>query len=246
MRRLVRTGNDDPRVTAHLEAENRYTAAATKPLEAFRDKLYKEILARIGADCSMTPDPFVVKVSYDFQFANDDDEPHTVVGVLPVAETVHVVARYHDEHLQNVPISIAVLTARQLEIFVFGSVLMVGLGSNLLVRDGGYEGTVMFTHGALKKLHVEDDGSIYAEAGVASPKVARFAATHDLHGAEFLALGSLTLHAAIGRATAGATGRDAGAVIRGALPPPVPSCSISSASGTSLRRWIQRSSAISR
>lgn len=66
-------------------------------------------------------------------------------------------------------------------------VLMVGLGSNLLVRDGGYEGTVMFTHGALKKLHVEDDGSIYAEAGVASPKVARFAATHDLHGAEFLA-----------------------------------------------------------
>jgi oligopeptidase B len=38
---------DDPRVTAHLEAENRYTEAATRPLEAFRDKLYKEILGRI-------------------------------------------------------------------------------------------------------------------------------------------------------------------------------------------------------
>lgn len=66
-------------------------------------------------------------------------------------------------------------------------VLMVGLGSNLLIRDGGYGGTVMFTHGALKKLQIENDGSIYAEAGVASPKVARFAATHDLQGAEFLA-----------------------------------------------------------
>lgn len=66
-------------------------------------------------------------------------------------------------------------------------VLMVGLGSNLLVRDGGYHGTVLFTHAALKALHLEADGSIYAEAGVASPKVARFAATHDLGGAEFLA-----------------------------------------------------------
>src|SRR5690606_34735165 len=66
-------------------------------------------------------------------------------------------------------------------------VLMVGLGSNLLVRDGGFPGTVLFTHGALKNLRLEDDGSIYAEAGVASPKVARFAATHDLSGAEFLA-----------------------------------------------------------
>ena len=45
------------------------------------EKEVKEILARIGADCSTTPDPFLVKVSYDFQFANDDDEPHTVTAV---------------------------------------------------------------------------------------------------------------------------------------------------------------------
>jgi UDP-N-acetylmuramate dehydrogenase len=32
-----------------------------------------------------------------------------------------------------------------------------------------------------------DDGMVYAEAGVASPKVARFAAQHHLEGAEFLA-----------------------------------------------------------
>jgi len=65
--------------------------------------------------------------------------------------------------------------------------LTVGLGSNLLVRDGGYDGTVVFTHGALKTLRLEADGSIYAEAGVASPKVARFAANHERAGAEFLA-----------------------------------------------------------
>jgi UDP-N-acetylmuramate dehydrogenase len=66
-------------------------------------------------------------------------------------------------------------------------VLFVGLGSNLLVRDGGFDGTVIFTHTGLKTLRLDDDGLIYAEAGVASPKVARFAANHGCAGAEFLA-----------------------------------------------------------
>lgn len=80
-------------------------------------------------------------------------------------------------------------------------IYFVGLGSNLLVRDGGYPGTIIFTHGALgqlrivdRKLRVEDDNDgahsapyIYAEVGVASPKVARFAAIHGFAGAEFLA-----------------------------------------------------------
>ena len=65
-------------------------------------------------------------------------------------------------------------------------VLFVGLGSNLLVRDGGYRGTVVMMHAAT--LHASlVDGRIYAGAGAASPKVARFAATHGLAGAEFLA-----------------------------------------------------------
>jgi len=76
----------------------------------------------------------------------------------------------------------------------------IGLGSNLLVRDGGLPGTVIHLHGALKQLRVEERrmacrpghaeprfGVVYAEAGVASPKVARFAANHNLTGAEFLA-----------------------------------------------------------
>ena len=64
--------------------------------------------------------------------------------------------------------------------------LFVGLGSNLLVRDGGFRGTVVLMHAASLRPQMRD-GLVYAEAGVASPKVARFAALHQLEGAEFLA-----------------------------------------------------------
>jgi UDP-N-acetylmuramate dehydrogenase len=67
-----------------------------------------------------------------------------------------------------------------------GPMLFLGLGSNLLVRDGGFRGTVIALHSA--KLHPElRGGLVHADAGVAAPKVARFAATHGLAGAEFLA-----------------------------------------------------------
>jgi UDP-N-acetylmuramate dehydrogenase len=65
-------------------------------------------------------------------------------------------------------------------------VCFVGLGSNLLVRDGGYRGTVVLTHSPRAAMRVEDE-LIYAEAGVACPKVARLAATRGFEGAEFLA-----------------------------------------------------------
>ncbi len=62
--------------------------------------------------------------------------------------------------------------------------LAVGLGSNLLVRDGGYRGTVLQMVGALTELRM-DGGLIYAQAGVPGAKLARFAASNDLCGAEF-------------------------------------------------------------
>ena len=65
-------------------------------------------------------------------------------------------------------------------------VCMVGLGSNLLVRDGGYRGTVVLTHSTHGAIRIDGE-CVYAEAGVASPKVARFAANKGLEGAEFLA-----------------------------------------------------------
>jgi len=77
---------------------------------------------------------------------------------------------------------------------------MVGLGSNLLVRDGGVAGVVILLHGVLKKLAIEsrthglppapedvDTALVYAQAGVVAPKLARYAANHDLVGGEFWA-----------------------------------------------------------
>ena len=65
-------------------------------------------------------------------------------------------------------------------------VCFVGLGSNLLVRDGGFKGTVVLLHNTHGHMTFEQ-GLIYAEAGVACPKVARFAALQGYEGAEFLA-----------------------------------------------------------
>ena len=103
------------------------------------------------------------------------------------------------------------------------TLMVVGLGSNLLVRDGGLSGTVLLLHGALGELCIEADSTLspqgggrgctkgrqsttqqaacgidtkatevstttlYAQAGVPGAKLARFAALHDLRGAEFFA-----------------------------------------------------------
>jgi UDP-N-acetylmuramate dehydrogenase len=65
--------------------------------------------------------------------------------------------------------------------------LWIGLGSNLLVSDAGFPGTVVETQGCLTALGAVGDLGIRAEAGVACAKVARFAARRGLVGAEFLA-----------------------------------------------------------
>ena len=62
----------------------------------------------------------------------------------------------------------------------------IGLGSNLLVRDGGVRGTVVVMHQALNELRV-DGKYIYAEAGVTCGKLARFCANQSKQGAEFMA-----------------------------------------------------------
>ena len=52
-------------------------------------------------------------------------------------------------------------------------VFWFGLGSNLLVRDGGIRGTVIAPSGRLKGLTVLDSTLVRAEVGVSSAKVAR-------------------------------------------------------------------------
>ena len=67
-----------------------------------------------------------------------------------------------------------------------GELYFIGLGSNLLVRDGGIDGTVILTHGMLDQVEQIDGEHIYVEAGVTSAKLSRFAARAALSGAQFL------------------------------------------------------------
>jgi UDP-N-acetylmuramate dehydrogenase len=66
-------------------------------------------------------------------------------------------------------------------------VVWIGLGSNLLVRDGGIRGTVILPFGGLDVLERVGETGVRAGAGVSCAKVARFAARQGLTGAEFLA-----------------------------------------------------------
>jgi UDP-N-acetylmuramate dehydrogenase len=66
------------------------------------------------------------------------------------------------------------------------NVFWLGLGSNVLVTDAGIRGTVICTSGVLNEIKCIDDTRIYVEAGVPSPKLAKFSAKLGLTGAEFL------------------------------------------------------------
>jgi len=63
-------------------------------------------------------------------------------------------------------------------------ILMLGLGSNLLVRDQGFNGVVIkLKH--LNALNISGN-SIYTEAGTTLAKLSRLCESKGLHGAEFL------------------------------------------------------------
>ena len=65
--------------------------------------------------------------------------------------------------------------------------LWIGLGSNLLVRDGGVRGAVIATHGALNALERIGERRIHAEAGVPCARIARQCIKWALGPAEFFA-----------------------------------------------------------
>lgn len=65
--------------------------------------------------------------------------------------------------------------------------LWLGLGSNLLIRDGGFPGTVIATQGRLNGIRREGKTRVVVEAGVSCAKLARYCARADLVGGEFFA-----------------------------------------------------------
>ncbi|WP_440996897.1 UDP-N-acetylmuramate dehydrogenase [Arhodomonas sp. SL1] len=66
-------------------------------------------------------------------------------------------------------------------------VYWAGLGSNLLVRDGGIRGVVIQPQRGLGTLEVSAQGTVTAGAGVPCAKLARTCGRHGLVGAEFFA-----------------------------------------------------------
>jgi UDP-N-acetylmuramate dehydrogenase len=66
-------------------------------------------------------------------------------------------------------------------------IMWIGMGSNLLVRDGGIKGTVISTANVPNELEVVGVNLVRVSAGIPCAKVARFCAKSELLGAEFLA-----------------------------------------------------------
>lgn len=67
------------------------------------------------------------------------------------------------------------------------ALMWLGLGSNTLFRDGGFNGTVIATQGIMKQLEIVGENLVYVGASVAGAKLARFCKKHNLAGAEFFA-----------------------------------------------------------
>jgi UDP-N-acetylmuramate dehydrogenase len=67
------------------------------------------------------------------------------------------------------------------------SLCFMGLGSNSLVLEGGFDGTIVITQGALMGLEKTSALTVTAGAGVSCAQLARFSAREGLTGLEFLA-----------------------------------------------------------
>lgn len=63
----------------------------------------------------------------------------------------------------------------------------LGLGSNSLIRDTGFNGTVILTQNCLKEIQLIEKDCVFVEAGVSCATMARFCARNDLEGGEFWA-----------------------------------------------------------
>jgi UDP-N-acetylmuramate dehydrogenase len=66
-------------------------------------------------------------------------------------------------------------------------ILWIGLGSNLLVRDGGIRGAVIDTHGVFDELERVNDNETWCGSGVACAKLAKQCIKWGLGPAEFFA-----------------------------------------------------------
>lgn len=105
------------------------------------------------------------------------------------------------------PVSIADLASFIKQLSKDEALLWLGLGSNSLIRDEGFNGVVVLTQGCLKEISIMGDGRVRAEAGVSCATMARFCARANLAGGEFWAGIPGTMGGAL-RMNAGCSGRE--------------------------------------
>lgn len=85
------------------------------------------------------------------------------------------------------PVHVADLSLFLSQLPVSEPLLWLGLGSNSLIRDTGFSGTVILTQGCLKEVALIDAQTIKVDAGVSCASMARFSARNNLSGGEFWA-----------------------------------------------------------
>lgn len=85
------------------------------------------------------------------------------------------------------PLDVADLAAFLQSLDPATPIMWIGLGSNLLVRDGGIRGAVIETHGVFAQLERLNDNEVWAGAGVACAKLAKQCIKWGLGPAEFFA-----------------------------------------------------------
>ncbi|MFL6577542.1 MAG: UDP-N-acetylmuramate dehydrogenase [Povalibacter sp.] len=85
------------------------------------------------------------------------------------------------------PLDVADLAAFLRSLEPSTPILWIGLGSNLLVRDGGVRGAVIDTHGVFAELERLNDNEVWSGSGVACAKLAKQCIKWGLGPAEFFA-----------------------------------------------------------
>lgn len=85
------------------------------------------------------------------------------------------------------PANLADLSAFLLTLPDKEPLVWLGLGSNVLIRDGGVDGTVIWTLGALAELHLSPQNIVRAEAGITCAKLAKFCAKEQFSEGAFFA-----------------------------------------------------------
>ena len=106
---------------------------------------------------------------------NESMEKHTSWRVGGLVDKLYTPADVDDlaDYLKSLPVD--------------EPVMFLGLGSNLLVRDGGIRGTVISLKGALSEAELIEDDVVRAGAGISCAKLSRFCHRNNLLGGEFFA-----------------------------------------------------------